>query len=299
MKKLIILILAAVTLLAIAFPAWAAGDIKIVIDGKELVFGNGEQGPIMENGRVLVPLRRLFEEIECQVHYLPEGQRIHIYSFPLAISINMRVDVTDAYVFNKVINLDVAPKLFNSTTLIPLRFVAENAHCKVLWDAKNRRVNITRQPLLSVDEYSRQELPLEYYDGKVVFARASAAGMSELYGTSEFSTMTSFSYNATDNNTLSLLLDQDICTKIMPQFQQTLIKAAHYYQSPVTLTVCFDDYSPDGIAKLEQIETYFETFPTTFGTYYFKFLHMQYSPYTKNFHSQWYYQSELTVEIIK
>jgi len=65
MKKLILLVFAAMTLLIIAIPAWAADDIKIVIDSKELVFGSGEQGPVMENGRVLVPLRKLFEEIEC------------------------------------------------------------------------------------------------------------------------------------------------------------------------------------------------------------------------------------------
>ncbi|MDR2713031.1 MAG: copper amine oxidase N-terminal domain-containing protein [Clostridiales bacterium] len=302
MKKLIILILAAVTLLAIAVPAWAAGDIKIVIDGKELVFGKGEQGPIMENGRVLVPLRRLFEEIECQVHYLPEGQRIHIYSFPMAISINMRVGSPDAFIYSKAVALDVAPKVVNGVTLIPLRFAAENSRSKVVWDASKRQVNITTQPLLHVNEYAQQKFPLKYCDGMLIFANPNAGGAYKMYGTAQWDALIMFDYLVKDNNTISLLLDPEICRKVMPELQHTLIQAADYYQAAVSLQIKFSGFYSDSqneMEKLEQTKTNFETFTGTDGSYNFIFLHMQYSPYTKNFHSQWYYQSELTVEIIK
>jgi len=302
MRKLIILIFVLIALLAIAAPAWAADDIKIFIDDKELVFGKGEQGPIMENGRVLVPLRKLFEEIECQVHYLPEGQRIHIYSYPMAISINMRVGSKEAFVYSKAIALDVAPKVVNGVTLIPLRFAAENSRSKVVWDASKRQVNIAVQPILTVNEYARQKFPLKYCDESLFFDNPNAGGAYKMYGTAEWDALIMFSYLVKDSNTISLLLELENCSKAMPELQQVLIRAADYYQAVVSLQIEFSGFYNDSqneMEKLEQTETNFETFTGTDGSYNFIFLRMEYSPYTKNFHSQWYYQPEVTAEVLK
>jgi len=213
----------------------------------------------------------------------------------------MRVGSKEAFVYSKAITLDVAPKVVNGSTLIPLRFAAENSRSKVEWDASKRQVNITTQPMLHVNEYARQKFPLEYGDGTLVFANPNAGGGYAMYGTAEWDALILFNYLVKDSSTIFLMLNPETCGKVMPELQQTLIQAADYYQAPVSLRLSFSGFysdSQDVVGKLEQTETIFETFTGSDGSYNFEFLWMQYSPYTKNFYTQWYYQPESVKQYI-
>ena len=55
----------------------------------------------------------------------------------------MVIGNSDIEVDGKIIKSDAAPMLYNSRTLIPLRFLAENIGASVYWDADTNTVSIT------------------------------------------------------------------------------------------------------------------------------------------------------------
>ena len=60
-----------------------------------------------------------------------------------AIKINLQIGNTEMQVNDKVVTLDVAPKLLNDRTLVPIRAVSESLNTNVDWNESNQRVIIT------------------------------------------------------------------------------------------------------------------------------------------------------------
>ena len=59
MKKWWVVLLAILMLLSYPSPSMASEDISVILDGKKLDF---DVAPLLENDRVLVPLRTIFEK---------------------------------------------------------------------------------------------------------------------------------------------------------------------------------------------------------------------------------------------
>ncbi|MBQ7033290.1 MAG: copper amine oxidase N-terminal domain-containing protein [Clostridia bacterium] len=57
----------------------------------------------------------------------------------------LEIGKKEAVVFGRNVTNDVAPKLVNDRTMLPIRFVAEALGGTVLWDEENRRVSITKE----------------------------------------------------------------------------------------------------------------------------------------------------------
>jgi subtilisin family serine protease len=60
------------------------------------------------------------------------------------VKIVLQINNKTAYVDNKPVELDVAPKIENNRTLVPLRFVAENLGCKVEWNQNTKTITIIK-----------------------------------------------------------------------------------------------------------------------------------------------------------
>lgn len=81
---------------------------------------------------------------------LPEPESIDVNKYLIYqkecdnMKIIMQIGNKTAYVDNKPVELDVAPKIENNRTLIPLRFVAENLGCKVEWDQNTKTITIIK-----------------------------------------------------------------------------------------------------------------------------------------------------------
>ena len=96
--------------------------------------------PILENGRVLVPLRKIFEILGATVTW-DEGTKT-------ATAINgndtIVIAVNDSKMMKngKEIALDVAAKMVDDRVLVPIRVVSEGLDCDVLWDEINNQVVI-------------------------------------------------------------------------------------------------------------------------------------------------------------
>ncbi len=135
-KKIHILILAVIMWLSMGHIGEAA-TIKIFIDGKQQYF---DQQPMIENDRVLVPLRGIFESLNATVNY--EDATKEIYATKAGNSVWLKTGSKQAKVNGQTVILDSPAKIKNGRTFVPLRFIGESLGCKVEWDGINREVRI-------------------------------------------------------------------------------------------------------------------------------------------------------------
>ncbi|HEY3781837.1 MAG TPA: copper amine oxidase N-terminal domain-containing protein [Fimbriimonadaceae bacterium] len=122
-----------VTLMALAVTgaalAMAQQPITVTVNGHPIQFNNGQ--PIQEQGRVLVPLRGVFEALGAYVHWTAATQTIDANRGNTTVE--LQIGNHDAHVNGKDVNLDVPPQLNGDTTMVPLRFVSEALGADVNW----------------------------------------------------------------------------------------------------------------------------------------------------------------------
>lgn len=127
--------------------AHASDDIKIYINGKYLNLDN----PIyIENDRILVPMRQLFEELGAIVKWdwmyevVYARKTISHKYIDLAVSIDYpRAFIEkEGDIIGKWVDLDVPPRLINDRTYVPLRFVSEAFGAEVIFDPASNEVFI-------------------------------------------------------------------------------------------------------------------------------------------------------------
>jgi len=132
------------TLLALAFlslGARAGGDIIVTVDGRSLAF---DQPPLMQGGRVLVPLRGIFEALGATVGFESSTRTIQARSAEATILLPL--GSRTASVNGRSVILDVPAASIGGRTVVPLRFVAEALGAEARWDGSARRVTITSAP---------------------------------------------------------------------------------------------------------------------------------------------------------
>ena len=113
------------------------GDISVFINGTRLEF---DQPPIMENDRVLVPMRFIFESLGSVVTWEEETKTVTAVKGDTKIALQIGSDIL--YKNGEEIKLDVPAKLFNSRTLVPIRAVSESLEAVVDWNEKENAVII-------------------------------------------------------------------------------------------------------------------------------------------------------------
>ena len=138
-KRAVCLVLALVAAVSIAapVPSGAQSPIRVFIDGRPVNF---DVPPQMIQGRVLVPLRGIFEQLGATVNYDAATSRI------LAIRGGQTVELTvgsrEAAVDNSPMTLDVPAFTINGRTMVPLRFISEALGAGVQWLAANETILI-------------------------------------------------------------------------------------------------------------------------------------------------------------
>ncbi len=95
--------------------------------------------PIMQAGRVFVPLRGVFERLGASVVY-SNGQ---INATGNGSEIALQIGSRQATINGQPQTIDVAPFIVGASTYVPLRFVSEALGAGVSWDETNQVVAIT------------------------------------------------------------------------------------------------------------------------------------------------------------
>ena len=140
MKKLIPLLLAFCMIFSLCT---FASDITVVVNGKTL---KPDVPPIIVEGRTMVPMRIIFEELGADVNWIAESQMIRATYKELII--DLKIDAKIIMVCNvstgniKRTALDVAPFINNGRTLVPVRAISEALGAEVGWNNDTRTVTV-------------------------------------------------------------------------------------------------------------------------------------------------------------
>ncbi len=155
-KILSIAALTALLTIPTNFSASAAqNDISVIVSGTEVSFA--DQQPVMQDGRVLVPVRGVFEKLNgadgtadypFAVSWDDATQTATIKNFWYTVTIKAGSKTFTAN--GKTITPDVAPQIINGRLMMPLRAISEAVDATVEWDDDTREVKIFYESLIKI-----------------------------------------------------------------------------------------------------------------------------------------------------
>ena len=115
--------------------AFAQDNVKIMINQVAI-----NANTFIENGRVMIPLRVVTEELGCDVIWYAEKSQIVIRRPGIELQFTIGENVMQKN--GSDISMDVAPVIINDRTYVPLRTVQEALNDTVKWDNDTRTVYI-------------------------------------------------------------------------------------------------------------------------------------------------------------
>ena len=113
--------------------------ITVYYNENEILF---DQPPIIENDRVLVPMRAIFEKLGAEVEWDEESKTVTATQDET--NIVMQAGNTTLIKNGEEITLDAPPQIVNERTLVPVRAVSESFDAEVDWNSYITRVIITK-----------------------------------------------------------------------------------------------------------------------------------------------------------
>lgn len=168
-------------------PISATSDkITVLIDDEKVYF---DVQPQIINGRTMVPLRKVCEELGAQVHWVGGLQSITIEKKDIRINLwigNNDLSFSDYSSENAIPNrfdMGAPAQLVDGRTLVPIRAIAESLGAKVDWDETTKTVLITSKEKIQADRQIYEPLKLYVNDAELVDSPAmiSTDGENTVY----------------------------------------------------------------------------------------------------------------------
>lgn len=166
MKKISkILAIISVFVLALSLNTYAKQKTYLFVDGNHI---KADAEPFIENGRTLVPIRFISENLknkvdwnsdEKEVTVTPEEER-EISKIELIIGSDV-VKLYDKEGNIKEEKLEVPAKITNSRTFVPVRFISEALGTEVNWDPENRVVIIGDKTKYNSEKFKNEVIAKE------------------------------------------------------------------------------------------------------------------------------------------
>ena len=144
MKKIVCTLVALIMLLSSVTAFSADNDvISVVVDGDVLTL---DQNPIIENDRVLVPFRAIFEALGCSVSYNSYNDGEFVSAWHGTTVLHTKVGTNEININGEAVETDAPSKIVNGRTLVPVRAVSEGLGASVEWiESSNMVVVNSRQ----------------------------------------------------------------------------------------------------------------------------------------------------------
>lgn len=117
--------------------------IRVSVNGGDVDFGGGE--PVESDGRILVPMRGVFEALGAEVKYDVGTQTIHAVRG--ATTISLRPGDETAQVNGETRRLETPAQVVNGSAVVPLRFVSEALGANVKWNPETFVVTVSTAAL--------------------------------------------------------------------------------------------------------------------------------------------------------
>lgn len=122
-----------------SFTAFGATEVNVYVNNEKVEF---DVYPIIENGRILVPLKGVFEKLGAAVDWNKNISEVVIKDANNEIEMILGKD--KVMVNGEVKTIDVPTRMINSRTFAPIRFISENLGHTVKWDQNTNSVYITK-----------------------------------------------------------------------------------------------------------------------------------------------------------
>lgn len=152
----------ALCMLLTAVPGRGEQNIEVLLNGEAISF---DQAPIIENDRVLVPARAIFEALGARVEW--DGETRTAAAEKDGRQILLTVGNREITVDGNKTPLEAPPKILNDRMLVPLRAVSESIEADVIWNQESRTVLIITWDKFKADE-SKTYLITNAYTGKAL-----------------------------------------------------------------------------------------------------------------------------------
>ena len=114
-------------------------DLKLIVDGNPVSVAGGPP-PVIEEGRVQVPMRAIFTALGADVQYLPELRQVVATRGNQEVTLFL--DENFSYINGDHRLLDYPPQVVDGQVMVPLRFVSEALASRVTWSADTRTVTV-------------------------------------------------------------------------------------------------------------------------------------------------------------
>jgi hypothetical protein len=142
-------LVAATALMAVSVAG--AQQIRVEVDNRNVHFT--DVTPRMINGRVMVPLRGVFEELGANVEWNSATRTVTAVRGDT--DVQLRIGERTARINGRNETLDVPAQLIGGRTMVPLRFVSEALGADVVWHGDRRLVAINTDGIARIDDQDR------------------------------------------------------------------------------------------------------------------------------------------------
>lgn len=119
--------------------AMSGDSIRVMVDLTPIL---SDVSPYIREGRTMVPLRVVAENLGINVEWVAAEQRIDLYKRNSGDTVQLWIGKKGAIKNNQSLNLDVPPEITSARTFVPLRFVAEAFGADVGWDGVTRTARV-------------------------------------------------------------------------------------------------------------------------------------------------------------
>lgn len=148
-KQFLSLMLALIIVFSMAGIASAAQEIQIMVGGETLY---PDVPPTIINGRVMLPVRDVFESIDARVSY--DSATRTVTAVRKGVTVQFVIDSTIMKVNGEEKAIDVPATIVNGRTLVPLRACAEAFDLDVTWNKDTRTARVKKAVSLIVESSS-------------------------------------------------------------------------------------------------------------------------------------------------
>ncbi|MBR1738248.1 MAG: hypothetical protein IJ736_14775 [Firmicutes bacterium] len=115
-------------------------DPLMTVNETEKEIDNFGTAPIISNGRTLLPIRAIVEEMGGTVDWNAENKQTELkYK---NTNIILTIDSQTALLNGEETKIDAIPVIINARTFLPIRFIAENFGFNVDWDSDSKTITI-------------------------------------------------------------------------------------------------------------------------------------------------------------
>lgn len=132
-------------ILALITPTFVSAKINVTVDTVPVQF---DVEPQIKNNRTMVPMRAIFDALGAEVYWDDTSKTVT--ATKNSLTVKTTIGSKEILINGDKKQIDTAPIIENSRTLVPVRFISESLGCRVLWDDFKKTVSVISDELLQV-----------------------------------------------------------------------------------------------------------------------------------------------------